>query len=64
MRTAADALQSGDHCTVEKGGHVGKSGVVEDLHTSKTGSITITVVQADGRRFKTLARNVEKSFRS
>ena len=29
------------------------------MKTSKTGHITITVVQADGERFKTLGRNVE-----
>jgi hypothetical protein len=28
------------------------------MKTSKTGHVTITVVQKDGLRFKTLARNV------
>lgn len=36
----------------------GKSGTVEDLNTSKTGALTLTVRQEDGTRFKTLARNV------
>jgi hypothetical protein len=31
---------------------------VRDINTSKTGQVTITVVQANGERFKTLARNV------
>ena len=30
----------------------------EELQTSSTGHVTITVVQANGERFKTLARNV------
>ena len=61
MGNSADALRDGDYCVVEKGGHAGKSGVVQDLHTSKTGSVTITVVQADGGCFKTLAHHVKKS---
>jgi ribosomal protein S4E len=40
------------------GSHKGKSGTVRDVKTSKTGHVTITVVQANGDRFKTLARNV------
>lgn len=40
------------------GTHAGKSGTVTDIKTSKTGHVTITVVQKDGVRFKTLARNV------
>jgi len=36
----------------------GKAGTVRDIKTSKTGHVTITVVQANGERFKTLARNV------
>jgi hypothetical protein len=31
------------------------------MNTSKTGHVTITVVQADGERFKTLAKNVVKA---
>ena len=38
--------------------HAGKVGVVRDIHTSKTGHVTITVEQGDGVRFKTLAKNV------
>jgi KOW motif len=48
----------GDHCTVVAGTHKGKSGRVRDINTSKTGAVTITVVQSDGERFKTLAKNV------
>ncbi len=51
------ALKNGDKCKVIKGTHAGKSGVVQDLKTSKTGAVTITVLQADGERFKTLAKN-------
>lgn len=50
--------QDGDHCAVIAGTHAGKAGTVRDIKTSKTGHITITVVQKDGERFKTLARNV------
>lgn len=51
-------VKDGDSCNVVKGTHAGKSGVVQDIHTSKSGNVTITVVQANGVRFKTLARNV------
>jgi ribosomal protein S4E len=52
-------LQDGAKCNVVAGTHKGKSGVVKDTKTSKTGHITITVVQPDGERFKTLAKNVQ-----
>ena len=45
-------------CEVTAGTHAGKSGTVSDLHTSKTGNVTITVTQKNGERFKTLAKNV------
>jgi ribosomal protein S4E len=51
-------LKGGDFCTVTAGTHEGKSGTVRDIQKSKTGHFTITVVQKDGERFKTLARNV------
>jgi ribosomal protein S4E len=51
-------LSDGAQCTVVGGTHAGKSGTVTDIKTSKTGHITITVVQKDGVRFKTLAKNV------
>jgi len=50
--------RDGDHCEVTGGTHKGKSGTVRDINTSKTGHVTITVVQKNGERFKTLARNV------
>lgn len=50
--------KDGDHCLVIGGTHKGKSGTVRDVNTSKTGHVTITVVQTDGERFKTLAKNV------
>lgn len=52
-------VQNGDKCTVIAGVHKGKSGTVNDINTSKTGIITITVTQTNGERFKTLAKNVE-----
>ena len=53
-------VQNSDRCVVEKGTHAGKSGVVQDCNTRRTGHVTITVALADGLRFKTLARNVSK----
>lgn len=57
-------VKDGDSCKVVKGTHAGKSGVIRDINTSKSGAVTITVVQASGVRFKTLARNVEVTTRS
>lgn len=51
-------LKDGDQCKVIGGTHAGKSGTVRDIHTSKTGHITITVEQKNGVRFKTLGKNV------
>ena len=51
-------LRDGAQCKVIGGTHAGKSGIVRDINTSKTGHVTITVVQANGERFKTLAKNV------
>ena len=55
------APKNGDHCVVVSGTHKGKSGTIADLNVSATGHVTITVVQANGVRFKTLAKNVEVS---
>ncbi len=52
-------MKDGDLCKVTGGTHKGKSGKVQDLHVSKTGHLTITVVQENGTRFKTLGKNVE-----
>ncbi len=51
-------LTDGDQCLVINGTHKGKSGIVRDLNISKTGHLTITVVQENGDRFKTLGKNV------
>lgn len=51
-------LKDGAKCDVVSGTHAGKAGVVRDIKKSKTGNVTITVVQANGERFKTLAKNV------
>ena len=58
MKTDLHKLKDGAKCIVTSGTHAGKSGVVRDINTSKTGQITITVVQSNGERFKTLAKNV------
>jgi ribosomal protein S4E len=51
-------LKDGAPCTVVGGTHEGKHGAIRDINTSKTGHVTITVVQPNGERFKTLAKNV------
>jgi ribosomal protein S4E len=51
-------LRDGAPCKVTGGTHAGKSGTVRDIKASATGHVTITVVQANGDRFKTLAKNV------
>lgn len=51
-------LLDGAKCKVVGGTHKGKEGTVRDINTSKTGHLTITVVQPNGERFKTLAKNV------
>lgn len=61
METSKEnSVKNGDRCTVIAGTHKGKSGTVADLNVSKTGHLTITVVQESGVRFKTLAKNVMK----
>lgn len=52
-------LNHGDSCKVNSGSHAGKLGTVQDINISKTGHMTITVLQKNGDRFKTLGRNVE-----
>jgi len=56
----SEKLTNGDLCKVIAGTHTGKSGIVSDMHTSKTGHMTITVTQENGVKFKTLAKNVVK----
>lgn len=58
---ASAKLKDGDHCVVIHGTHAGKSGIVRDINMSKTGHMTITVVQDNGVRFKTLAKNASRS---
>jgi len=48
----------GAQCKVMSGVHAGKSGTIRDIKTGKTGYVSITVVQSNGERFKTLAKNV------
>ena len=51
-------LKDGVQCKVIGGVHAGQSGIVRDIKTGKTGYVSITVVQSNGERFKTLAKNV------
>jgi ribosomal protein S4E len=53
----AEKLRDGDQCIVARGTHAGKSGTVRDVHSSKTGHITITIEQKNGVRFKTPGKN-------
>ena len=55
---ASHGIKNGDACRVVGGTHKGKTGIVRDLNVSKSGHLTITVVQDAGVRFTTLARNV------
>ena len=58
-RTEPAGLRDGAHCEVVGGTHAGKSGVVREITVgAKHGQKSITVVQDDGERFKTLAKNV------
>ena len=52
-------IKDGDICLVITGTHKGKSGKVADINTSKSGVVTITIIQSNGIRFKTLARSVQ-----
>lgn len=58
MKQTSEKVANGMKCRVVAGTHKGKSGIIQDLNTSKTGAVTITVLQPDGERFKTLAKNV------
>jgi ribosomal protein S4E len=51
-------MENGQACMVIAGTHKGKAGIVADRHVSKGGNVTITVLQPDGSRFKTLQRSV------
>ena len=53
-------IKNGETCTVFKGHHKNKSGVVEDFNIAKSGHATIPLLQPDGTRFKTLAKNVRR----
>ena len=57
-KSAARPVKDGDSCEVNGGTHKGKFGTARDINTSKSGNVTITVVQKNGKRFKTLAKNV------
>jgi len=51
-------LKDGARCKVIGGTHQGKAGTVRDIKTGKTGHVSVTVVQPNGDRIKTLAKNV------
>jgi ribosomal protein S4E len=57
----SELVQDGDRCRVIGGTHKGKTGTIRDVNTSKGGNVTVTVVEDNGARFKTLARNCEKA---
>jgi len=57
-RSTNSIVNDGDFCEVIGGTHAGKSGTVRDVKISKTGAMTVTIVQSNGERFKTLAKNV------
>jgi ribosomal protein S4E len=56
--SSSATVKDGDFCKVVGGTHKGKSGIARDLNISKTGHLTITVVQESGERFKALGKNV------
>jgi ribosomal protein S4E len=59
MKTKSrNEVKDGVECKVVAGSHAGKSGTVKDMNTTRTGHVTITVLQSNGQRFKTLAKNV------
>jgi ribosomal protein S4E len=57
-QSISTTVKDGDFCEVISGSHVGKSGTATDINVSKSGNVTITVIQSNGERFKTLAKNV------
>lgn len=59
MKDSPNRIKDGDYCMVMNGTHKGKKGIASDLNISKTGHLTITVVQQNGVRFKTLGKNVQ-----
>jgi ribosomal protein S4E len=63
VKASKSAIRDGDFCMVTGGTHKGKSGAARDLNVSKTGHLTLTIVQRNGERFKTLASNVAKTAR-
>jgi ribosomal protein S4E len=63
MASSNATIKDGDFCLVIGGTHKGKSGTARDLNTSKTGHLTLTIVQRNGERIKTLASNVAKADR-
>jgi len=56
-RSGSLKLKDGMRCKVVGGVHAGKFGSVRDMKTGASGHVSITVVQANGIRFKTLAKN-------
>ena len=57
-QSMSSTVQDGDFCEVISGTHAGKSGTARDIKSSRSGHVTITIVQSNGERFKTLAKNV------
>ena len=57
-QTMNTVVNDGDFCEVTGGTHAGKSGTATDIKISKSGNVTLTILQSNGERFKTLAKNV------
>ena len=57
-------IQDGANCTVVAGTFFFNDTATTEIYTSKTGQVTITVVQKDGVRFKTLAKSVVMSAKA
>ncbi len=51
-------IKDGDFCKVVAGTHKGKSEIAGEINLSKSGHVTLTIIQNNGIRFKTLQKNV------
>lgn len=51
-------IKDRDFCKVVAGAHKGKSGIAREINLSKSGHLTLTIIQNYGIRFNTLQKNV------
>lgn len=54
-------VKNGDQCIFFDGTHKGKSGIVQDLKTSKTGHVIITVLKNNGVRLNMLGKKIKST---